>query len=768
MARYVVRLAKNAGIVVLFVLAAFLGTVSGVLFAFAGDLPQISALDDYAPSTITRVYGSKGEVVGEFSTQRRVVVPYEAISPKLRQAIFAAEDAGFEQHFGLSVPHIMWAATRAAWGRVRYAVTGRYSRPKGASTITQQLARGLFPDAVGFQIGDTSPERKIKEWIVAIQIEKRYTKNEIFTFYANQMYLGEGAYGVEAASRTYFGKPAKDLNLDEAATIAGIFQTWHNAPTANMERAKRRQTFVLQQMAEKGFISQKEATDAIARPIVLKLSATAVNSVAPYFLEEVRKELEARYGAKALYQNGLTVQTALDLKLQDAANRALDEGIRRVDHIHGFRKPRRNVVDEKHTVEGFKHPRWDRPFGVNDIIPAVVSNIDAAGIHLRAGSYAVLIDKKGFAWIMQRKTSPSQLVRKGDLVEAKLLTLDQVARTATASIEQPPNVEGAAIAIDNRTGQIKLMVGGYSFERSKFNRATQAMRQVGSAFKPFVYTTAIDRGYTPTTMLQDSPVTYPGGPGQGPYSPQNYEKDFWGPVTMRRALEHSRNVPAIKLMDALGPKQVIAYARRFGLTAPLPPYLPIALGAGDETLMEMTSAYSVFPNQGVRMVPYSVMKVTDREGNLLEDNRPEPQDAIRADTAYVMTSIMRGVVEHGTAVKAMALNWPVAGKTGTTDDFSDAWFIGFDPDITLGVWVGYDQKKPLGQGMSGAEAALPIWVNIFKAYIGDRKDPPKFEAPGNIVFVSIDKLSGSPTADGAPGAFTEAFIAGTQPGSIRQ
>jgi penicillin-binding protein 1A len=765
MAKYVVRLAKSAGIVILFVLAAVLGTVSGVLFAFAGDLPQISALDDYAPSTITRVYGAHGEVVGEFSTQRRAVVPYEAISPTLRQAIFAAEDADFEHHFGLSVPHIFMAASRAALGRVRFAITGRYSRPKGASTITQQLARGLFPEAVGFQLGDTSPERKIKEWIVAVQIEKRYTKNEIFTFYANQPYMGEGAYGVESASRTYFGKSAKDLNLDEAATIAGLFQGWRNAPTVNMERAKWRQTYVLQQMADKGFITQKEADEAKARPIVLRLAAAEVNSPAPYFLEEVRKELEGRYGAKALYQNGLTVQTALDLKLQDAANRALDAGIRRVDHLHGFRKPRRNVLDEKHTVEGFKHPRWDRPFAADDVVPAVVADLDASTIHLRAGDYRVTIDKKGFAWT--RKTAPSQLVRRGDLVEAKLLTVDAVARTATASIDQPPLVEGAVLAIDNRTGQIKALVGGYSFERSKFDRATQALRQVGSAFKPFVYTTAIDRGYTPSTILQDSPVTYPGGPGQPPYSPQNYEKDFWGPITVRRALEHSRNVPAIKLMDALGPKQVIAYARRFGLTAPLPPYLPIALGAGDETLLEMTSAYSVFPNQGVRMVPYYILKVTDREGNLLEENRPEPQDAIRADTAYVMTSLLRGVVEHGTAVKAMALNWPVAGKTGTTDDFSDAWFVGFDADLTLGVWVGYDLKKPLGPGMSGAEAALPIWVNIFKAYIGDRKDAPKFEPPGNIVFVSIDKTTGNP-AEGTPGAFTEAFIAGTQPGSIRQ
>ncbi len=766
MARYVVKLAKNAGIVLLFVLAAFLGTISGVLFAYAGDLPAISALDDYAPSTITRVYASRGELVGEFSTQRRVVVPYEAISPKLRQAIIAAEDAGFERHFGLSVPHIFMASTLYVVGLVRGAITGKYSRPRGASTITQQLARGLFPEKVGFEIGDVSPERKIKEAIVAVQIEKRYTKNEIFTFYANQMYLGEGAYGVEAAARTYFGKSAKDVTLDEAATLAGILQTWRNAPTANMERAKRRQAYVLQQMADKGFITQQEADQAKARPIVLAASTTQPTSIAPYFLEEVRKELEGKYGAKALYENGLTVQTGLDMKLQEAANRALDAGLRRVDRVHGFRKPRRNVLAERHTLEGFKHPRWERPIGVGDIVPAVVTDADAGSIDLRAGRYRLTIDKKGFAWT--RRTDATQLVKSGDLVEAKLLTLDETAGTATASLDQPPLVEGAILAIDNRTGQIKAMVGGYSFERSKFNRATQAFRQVGSSFKPFVYTAAIDRGYTPTTMLDDTPVTYPTGPNQPPYSPQNYEKDFWGPVTVRRALEHSRNVPAIRLMDALGPKQVIAYARRFGLSAPLPPYLPIALGAGDETLLEMTSAYSVFPNQGVRMTPYSFLKVTDREGNLLEENRPEPQDAIRADTAYVMTSLLRGVVEHGTAVKAAALKWPIAGKTGTTDDFSDAWFIGFDPDITLGVWIGFDQKKPLGRGMSGAEAALPVWIEVFKTWIGDRKEPPRFEPPGNIVFVAVDKTTGTPIEAGTPGAMTEEFIAGTLPGSIRQ
>src|SRR3954467_10086844 len=373
MARYVVKLAKSAGLVVLFVLAAILGTVSGVLFAFAGDLPQISALDDYAPSTITRVYGARGEVVGEFSTQRRVVVPYEGISPLLRQAIISAEDAEFEKHLGLSIPHIVMAASRDVFSVVRGTITGHRPRPRGASTITQQLARGLFPDAVGFQAGDISPERKIKEAIVAIQIEKRYTKHEILTFYANQMYLGEGAYGVEAAARTYFGKSAKDVNLDEAATIAGLFQTWRNAPTVNMERAKRRQAYVLQQMADERYITQKEADEAKARPIVLAPAASRADSIAPYFLEEVRKDLEARYGAKRLYENGLQVQTALDTKLQDAANRALDEGVRRIDHIHGFRKPKRNVLDERHTVDGFKHPRWALPFSVGDVVPAAAT-----------------------------------------------------------------------------------------------------------------------------------------------------------------------------------------------------------------------------------------------------------------------------------------------------------------------------------------------------------------------------------------------------------
>jgi penicillin-binding protein 1A len=764
MARYVVRVARQAGIVALFVIAAVLGLVTGVVFAYAGDLPQISALDDYTPSTITRVYGSRGEVVGEFAVQRREVIPYDAIAPVLRQAIFAAEDADFEQHAGISMPHIVMAATRDILGAIRDAVTGRRTRPKGASTLTQQLARSLFAEQVGYRIGDTSPQRKIKEALVAIQIEKRYTKREIFTLYANHHYLGEGAYGVEAAARAYFGKPAKDVTLEEAAVIAGLFQTWRNSPTVDMERAKRRRAYVLQQMADEGYISRQQANEAQERPIVVNAAEARTNSVAPYFVEEVRKELEERYGAKALYEKGLSVQTALDVPLQEAANAALDRGLRRIDKRRGFRKPQRNVVKEGHKPESFRHARWDRSMTSGDIVPAVVMDAEGTVLQLRAGTYSVTVDRKGFAWT--GKTAPSQFVTRGDLVEVQLGAID--GQQAVGTLEQPPIVQGAVLVLENRTGRVKAMIGGANFEVSKFNRATQAYRQVGSAFKPIVYTAAIDRGYTPTTVLMDTPASFPGGAGQPAYAPQNYDRKFNGAVTLRHALEQSRNIPAIKVMDALGPRQVILYARRLGLESPLPPYLPVALGAAEATLVEMTSAFSVFPNQGVRMRPHSLLKVTDREGNVLEENRPEPKDAIRADTAFVMTNLLRGVVQRGTATRAASLNWPVGGKTGTTDDYTDAWFIGFDPDITIGVWLGLDLKKPIGHNQTGSEAALPIWIDIMRAWIGERKEPPKFEPPGNIVFVSVDKASGGEADPAAPGAISEAFIAGTQPGSIKQ
>jgi penicillin-binding protein 1A len=733
--------AKQAGIAALFIVAALLGTVSGVLFAFSDDLPQISALDDYRPNTITRLLARDGGVIGEFATERRVVVGYDQISPSLRQAVIAAEDGGFDQHFGLSV-------TRIVITLINDVVKGQMA---GASTITQQLARNLFP--IGF---DKTVERKIKEAILAIQIEKRYTKREILTFYANQIYFGHGAYGVEAASRLYFDKPAKDLEVDEAATIAAIIQAPERlSPFVDPKRTLQRRNYVLQRMAEEKYVTREEAAEIAQRPLVLLGQPTPERSIGPYFVEDIRKALEAEYGAKALYEAGLTVQTTLDADLQAVANEAIDRGLRRLDKRRsGYRRAKRNVIVEGHTLERFTTDRWKHPILEGDIVPAIVMGVQEGIARVRVGDQETQLTQPGFAWT--RRTSAAQLFKTGDLIEVQVKKKSGAALEEVV-LEQPPVVEGALLAIDNRSGQIRAMVGGFSFARSKFNRATQARRQMGSAFKPIVYTAAIDRGFTPVSVFIDEPTAFDAGAGQPPYEPQNYDHKYEGPVTLRRAIEQSRNIPAVKAMNELGPRNVLDYATRFGFPKDYPPYLSLALGAAEATLVEVTSAYSAFGNQGLRMAPYAVTTVSDREGNLLQENRPEPRESVRADTAFVMTNLLRGVVQRGTAAAAASLDWPLAGKTGTVNDYTDAWFVGFDPNITVGVWVGYDEKKPIGNGETGATAALPIWTDFMRKYIelyGDRKNPPTFEPPGNIVFVELDS------------GVTEAFISGTQPAPV--
>jgi penicillin-binding protein 1A len=737
----VIRVAQ-AGIVALFVAAALLGTLSGVLFAFADDLPEISALDDYRPNTITRLLARDGQVIGEFATERRVVIDYDAMSPHFRNAVVATEDADFEQHFGLS-------ATRILVTLVNDVLKGEMA---GASTITQQLARNLFP--IGFQ---KTVERKVKEAILAIQLERRFTKREIFAFYANQIYFGHGAYGVEAASRMYFAKPASELTLDEGAMIAAIIQAPERlSPFVDARRTTGRRNYVLSRMADEGYISAEDARAAAARPIVVRGQPTPERSIAPYFVEDIRKMLEQKYTAKALYEAGLRVQTTLDAELQQAANIAMDRGLRRVDKRRGgYRPPARNIIAEGHTVERFTTDRWNRPIAPGDIVPAVVTSVPARGsnaaAHIRIGNGEIELPRTAFAWT--RRTSAAELFKPGDLIEVEVRTLSGTV-PETVMLEQPPAIEGALLAIDNRTGQVRAMVGGFSFARSKFNRATQARRQLGSTFKPIVYTAAIDRGFTPASIFIDEPVAYNAGAGQPPYAPLNYDRKYEGPVTLRRALEQSRNIPAVKAMEEIGPRQVVQYATRFGFPNSYQPYLSLALGAAEATLVEVTSAYSAFPNHGVRMIPYSVVTIADREGSVLEENRPQPSEAMRADTAFVMTNLLRGVVQRGTAAAAASLDWPLAGKTGTMDEYTDAWFVGFDPNITVGVWVGRDEKKPIGYGETGATAALPIWMDFMRAYIetrADRQQPPQFEPPGNIVFVTLDS------------GITEAFINGTQP-----
>jgi penicillin-binding protein 1A len=756
--RVVIKVARRAGIVALFLIAALLGTVSGVLFAYTEDLPQISALDSYQPNTITRILARDGREIGEFATERRVVIDYDSIAPVLRQAIMASEDADFEQHFGLSISRIIITAINDIV----------YGQRFGASTITQQVARMLFlqdymQGGVFQRSGVRGFERKIKEAIVAIQLEKRYTKREIFTFYANHVTMGHGAYGVESGARLYFNKAAKDLTLDEAATIAAIVQTPARlSPFVNPDQTlARRNNYVLARMVDEGFIGEQDAKDAAARPLQLPGQPTPDRSIAPYFVEEVRKMLEQKYGADALYEAGLRVQTTLDADLQTVANTAIDRGLRAVDKRRsGYRRATRNVVAEGHDIAAFTMPRWSQPLRAGDIVPAVVTAVPARGAganaKIRIGPYTLDFPPSSWSW---SRRSAADLFRVGDLIEVQVSDVRDGAPQKVA-LEQTPQLEGALVAIDNRTGEILAMVGGFSFERSKFNRATQAHRQLGSIFKPIVYTTAIDRGFTPVSTFVDEPLSLEPGPNQPLYEPMNYDRKFEGPVTLRHALEQSRNIPAVKAMLEVGPQQVVSYAERFGFPGTFSPFLSLALGSAEATLLDATAAYSVFPNQGVRMTPFGVTAIADREGNVLEQNRPEAHEAVRADTSFVMTSLLRGVVQRGTAAAASSIEWPLAGKTGTVDDYTDTWFIGFDPNITVGVWVGYDEKKPIGgtsNGETGATAALPIWMEFMRAYIelrGDRETPPQFEPPGNIVFVTLDS------------GVTEAFINGTQPQGV--
>ena len=774
--------ARRLAVVVAFTAVATLGLVSGAIFAYSPDLAIISELDDYTPGTITRIHARDGQVIGEYATERRVILTYDEIPEVLRNAIIAAEDGDFFSHVGFNIPRIvMTLVSNVLEGDLTAA---------GASTITMQLARNVTLGGQSLGLEKTW-QRKLLEAFYTTQIEKRYTKREILTLYANQIWLGtarHSAFGVEAASRLYFDKPATELDLGEAATIAGTIQRpAQQSPLINMDLAVDRRDYTLQRMVDEGFVTQAEADEVMARPIVLAERRERSNSIAPYFIEEVRQHLEQEYGVEQLYEQGLTVHTTLDVRLQEAANRAVKKGLRAHDKRRGFRPPARNILAEAAENGDFREPaeilatyehyRWRLPINAGDIVPAVVTGADGEAMRVRFGPYEARVVPRGLSVTPERDYKgfrrlggerADEVVSTGDLVEVEITVLDTAAgRPAVeAELEQEPLAEAALLAIENRTGRILAMVGGYDFERSKFNRATQAYRQLGSLFKGLLYAAAIDQGFTTTSIVRDEPIAYDVGPGQPLYRPTNYDYTYEGPITLRRALEKSRNVPAVWIMNELGPQNVLDFSKRLGFTSESPPYLSVALGSAEATLMEVTSAYSVFPNRGVRMVPYQIDRIVDRAGEALEENSPVFEDAVPADTAYIMTSLMQGVVQRGTGIRASRLGWPLGGKTGTMDDYTDAWFIGFDPDITVGVWVGYDEKKTLGYDEQGARVALPIWIDFMRAHIDGREagENDRFVPPNNIVFASVDPDTGE-VAPWAGDAIREAFIAGTAPGT---
>ena len=725
---------KLVGLVVfglLLVLSAAVGAASGLLLVYSTDLPQVEELERYRPSSVTELYDGQGRVIGTFALQRRVIAAYDDYPEVLRNALISIEDKDFYTHSGIS----LWRIGGAAYRDIESG-----GKVQGASTLTMQLARNLFLSP------DRSFYRKVQESLIAIQIERRFTKPQIFTLYANQIFLGHGAYGYEAASEYYFSKPAKQLKLEEAALLAGLPKApQYYSPVAHPERAIKRRNLVLNAMLEDGKITASQAAAAKAKPIVLNLQKDP-NSLAPHYVEEIRRYLEAKYGSDQVHAGGLRVYTSLDTDLQRAAHHALLDGLAAYERRHGWHGKLLNVIAQGQKLDKYVDPDWDEDPEINGYVHALVTQVSPAAAEVHFGQYAAALTPSDVAWTQAKasKLKLPDILHAGDIIYVKVLGLDAGGK-ARVGLEQDSGAEGALVAIDNATGEIKAMVGGRDFNLSKFNRATQALRQVGSSFKPYVYTAVIDQGGSPDDTILDAPVTFP--TASGPYSPHNYDDKFEGTITLRRALAQSRNIPALKLADHVGIKTVIEYAHRFGITANIPAYLPVALGSAEITPLEQTSAFSVFPNDGVRIAPRYITKVTDYEGRILEEDFSDIKDVVSSRTARVMTSMLREVVLHGTAVAAAKMPYPLAGKTGTTNDFTDAWFVGFSPSLTCGVWIGYDEKKSLGDKETGGHAALPIWMQFMRVALAG-KDPGEFPTAlptGTAVARKVD------TPDVAPG-----------------
>jgi penicillin-binding protein 1A len=711
------------------------GAAAGLLFVYSSDLPQIHALENYRPITETQLFADDGTLIGTFSLQRRILLTYDQIPAILREAIISTEDQHFEQHWGVDFPRVLESAWKDILAR----------RPvEGASTLTMQLAGGLFLNRA-----DRSMRRKIQETILALEIERHYTKAQIFTMYCNQIYLGSGNYGFEAASEYYFDKPLGKVNLQEAALLAGIIRGPYYSPVNHPDRALARRNLVLYLMRKDGKISRAQETAARKQPLGLHIVPTRDN-LAPYYIEDIREYLEHTYGTAAVHEQGLRVYTTLNVDMQRAADQAVRDGLHEYDRRHGWRGHLQNIfTDHLGTLEKYRSDDWDGPIDKGEYITGLVTSISPAYAEIKIGRYHARLTPADMAWTQYK--SPAEILKTGDLVNVQIGEISGDA--VKVQLEQIPQAQAGLVAIDNATGEIKAMVGGYSFELSKYNRATQAMRQTGSSFKVYVYSEALLQGASPFDTVIDEPVTY--HVGNIDYSPHNYDEKFEGRITLRRALADSRNVPAVKLLNHVGIENTIELARKFGISSPLPPYLPLALGAADLTLLEHTSAFSVFPDDGIHIAPTEIRRVSTYDGALLEEDRPKVTDVLPPDVAHTMVAMLEDVVNFGTGVRAKELGRPSGGKTGTTNAFTDAWYIGFTPRITCGVWVGNDNPQiSLGSKETGARAALPIWLEFMqKALAGKPVEqfqgvtPLEDEAPGHVEEVDTPDIA--PPADAA-------------------
>lgn len=735
----------------LLLLSLLLG--GGFALSLEKGLPSVHALRDWRPSALTTLYAVDGSVLARIGDEKRIVIEYNQIPKQFINGIVATEDSHFYHHFGVDPLGI----ARAVVSNVRAMKWGT----QGGSTITQQLARNLFLKS------EKTMSRKIQEAMLAIQIEREYTKEEILTFYSNQVYLGHGRYGVEAAAEYYFSRHAKDLSLAQCALLAGLVQgPGPLSPIRHPDRALQRRKHVLDRMREEGYVTTSEQTSANAEPLVL-LVASEEDAPGRYFTEEVRRYLVQKYGEDALYSGGLSVETTLDLASERAAEGALRAGVLQVERRRGFRSKWRNVSSQG-PLDRYRDPAWAAgPPETGRTYPALIVSLSGTSAILRVGSYRASLAPSDVAWT--GRTKLSSVMRTGDLVPFRVVKRIDGESRLEGTIPPSPSVEGALVAIDAKSGEIRALVGGFDFQRSEFDRAVQARRQAGSAFKPILFSAAVDKGMTAAQTLFDEPTVLVDPETKQPYQPENYYKRYYGLTTLREALEESRNIVSVVLLDEVGYRPVIDRARSLGISTRLDPYPSMALGAFEVSLLEMTSAYSVFPNQGVRVEPHFIRRVKDRDGNILEESKAEVREIMKPETAFITTWLLKGVTEEGTAAQAKSLGRPLAGKTGTTDDYSDAWFIGSSPSLTCGVWIGTDKKESLGNGETGAVAALPIWIDFFGAVLKG-KPVEEFDRPSNVGLVPIDRRTGkrasADTGCEAKDVVLEAFVEGTEPTAL--
>jgi len=726
-----------------------LGILTGVFITYQKGLPKIKNLEELSQPVISEVYSNDEKIIGRYYLEKRIILSSEEIPEIVKHAFIAVEDSRFYKHWGVDFLRIPGALFRDI---------KRGELAQGASTITMQLARSLFLTL------EKTWKRKIKETLLALQIEREYTKEQILTYYLNQIYLGHGnIYGIEAASEFFFGKKAKELTLNEAALLAGIHASVRKySPLIHPKRALSRRNYALKRMYEEGYISEKKYLKNKKKELKIeKQNLYKSDDYIAYFKEEVRKFIASNFGEKYLYQSGLKVYTTLDIDSQKAAYKAVVKGLREHDKRKGWRNDKKNILNKENKLEKFESDDWKNPPMKDMIIDGVVLEVTRKKATIKVDDYSGVLELKNAAWT--KKNSLNSLIKRGDIIKVKVLETDFKNKKLNLKLEQEPLTEGAFLAIDPHTGEIKAMIGGYSYERSQFNCAVQATRQPGSTFKPIIYATALSNGYTPSSSFIDEPVTFNNRWTEGDWSPLNFDEKYVGLCTLRRGIEESRNVITAKLLEAITPELAIQFAKKFGVKSPLYPYLSLSLGTFEVTLLEMVSAFSVFPNQGVRVEPFFIKRIVDMNNNVLYESKYEANRVISSQVAYQVTSLLQGVVKRGTAVRVRKeIERNCAGKTGTTDDYTDAWYIGFTPSLVAGVWVGYDHKKSLGYYETGSRTASPIWIHFAKNAFKDEPDE-EFDVPSNLNFVNVDYYTGLLATPFCKLVINEVFVPGTEP-----